>query len=100
MEQVQAHAPPPQETFVIGNQGRLAGVGDAVEIVVELGPKVADGLHQGAAEGYDRPRLCLCSWAWLRTKSRLNWVISRSRRLSRRCSSIHERTSSRKSRGT
>ena len=100
LEQVQADPPPNEEPFVVDDQWQETGIGDIIEPLVKLGPEMEDGRRQGLAEAYDRPFRRFCSRAWLRTRARLSWEISWSRRLSRRCSSIHERTSSLKSIGT
>jgi hypothetical protein len=100
LEQVQADPPPNEEPLVVDDQRQKTRIGDVIEPPVKLGPEVEDGRRQGLAETYNRPFRRFCSWAWLRTRARLSWEISWSRRLSRRCSSIHERTSSLKSIGT
>ena len=100
LEQVQADPPPDEEPLVVDDQRQKTRIGHVIEPPVKLRPEVEDGCRQRLAEAYNRPFRRFCSWAWLRTRARLSWEISWSRRLSRRCSSIHERTSSVKSTGT
>ena len=100
LEQVQADPPPNEEPLVVDDQRQKPRIGHVIEPPVKLGPEVEDGRRQRLAEAYNRPFRRFRSWAWLRTRARLSWEISWSRRLSRRCSSIHERTSSVKSIGT
>jgi hypothetical protein len=99
-EQIQGQPPPDQKTAVVGDARRETRVGNLVEPMVELGPEVPHGAHEGLAEIQDRPRRRLRSWAWLRTNIKHSCEISRSRRWSLWYSSIHERTSSLKSMGT
>ena len=100
LEEVQGDAPPGQEAAVVLDGVGVAGVGELIEPVVEAGEEVADGQGQGGAEVYKRPRWRRRWGTWLLIRARVRSVISLRRRLRRRCSVIHWRTSASSSLGT
>ena len=89
-----------QEAAVVDQPVWVAAVGKGVQPVVELGEEVADGADQQRADVQGRPRLAFLLLGVSRTRATVSWWISASRALMRLCSAIHERTSSRRSRGT
>jgi len=90
LEKVQADPPPDEEPLIVDDQWQIMGIGHVIQPPFELQPEVVDGCQERFAETYNRPFRRFCSRAWLRTRARLSWEISCSRRLSRRCPSIHE----------
>src|SRR5205823_958479 len=93
----QEDAVPQQEALVVLDAVLVALVGDAVEPGVEVGEEVGDGAGEGGADAQRRPAFWRLWVVWVRIRATVSRWISACRALMRLCSSIHERTSSRRS---
>ena len=99
LEKVQTDPPPDEEPLVVDDKRHKACIGHVIEPPLELRPEVEDGCQE-PRRGLQPALSPFLLLGMAADQGQTSWEISWSRRLSRRCSSIHERTSSVKSIGT